>query len=150
MQVFVDGVQTFSSTGSVAMDVPVSISAGAHKLTVKAQNQAGQTFALSRNISVTGSGSSACSNYGIFPTVAVCSPLAGSTTGTSIHVVAKSYDYGTVSVTTISVDGSQVYSVAGGQVDTNITISQGPHNIAVQSVDFAGATWSSTVRITAQ
>ncbi len=150
MQVSVDGVKTYSTIGSLAMDVPVDVPAGAHTLRVTAQNKAGQNFSVSRTISVSGSRSSGCSNYGIFPDVAVCSPLAGSVTGTSVHVFAKSYGVGVISSTAVSVDGSEVYSVSGSKVDTYVNVPAGTHQITVESTNSSGAAWSSSVRITAQ
>jgi 6-phosphogluconolactonase len=149
MQVSVDGVNTYSSTGINAIDVPVEVSAGSHTITVAAQNHAGQKFAVSRSISVSGSGPSPCTNHGIYPNVAVCSPLAGATTGTSIHLIAQSYWYGLVSSTAVYLDGVQVYSVSESRIDTYINVSAGVHSITVQSTDPNGQSWSSTVSITA-
>ncbi len=150
LQVSLDGTRLYTAAGTNALDVPVLASAGTHKLVVVAQNQAKQSFSLSRTITVKGSASAGCTNNGIFPMVAVCTPLAGSTTGTSVHVSATSFAPGVVTSTAIYVDGKEAYSVSGNKVNTYVTVSSGVLQVKVQSVDPNGATWSTTVRIVAQ
>ena len=96
------------------MDVFVDLPSGAHTLTVQAQNSRGQRFSLARNITVSGSGASSCSNRGILPTVSICTPLAGSQTGNSIHVTAQSVGVDVISATAVHLDGEKVYSVSSG------------------------------------
>lgn len=148
--VVVDGTKTFSDTASEAMDVFVDIPSGPHTLTLQAQNTAGQKFSLARSITVSGSASASCSNRGILPTVSICTPLAGSQTGNSIHVVAKSVGVSVISSTAVYLDGNEVYSVSGGAVNTYINAAKGSHRILVQSTDTNGLIWGSTVYVSAQ
>jgi 6-phosphogluconolactonase len=148
--VLVDGVKTFSNAGSEAMDVFVNVPSGDHTLTIQAQNTRGRKFSLSRSISVSGSDTPSCANRGIVPTVSICTPLAGSVTGASIHVIAKSDGINLISSTAIYVDGKELYSEASGTVNTYINATPGSHYIKVQSTDSSGFIWSSTVYVTTE
>jgi Lactonase, 7-bladed beta-propeller/Bacterial Ig domain len=150
MTVLVDGSKTFANAGSEAMDVYIDIPAGTHTLTVQAQNSKGQNFSLARSITVSGADSSSCASRGIAPTVSICTPLAGSATGTSIHVVAQSAGVGAITSTAVYLDGKQVYSVSSGAVNTYVNAATGSHHIMVQSTDSTGFSWSSTVYVTTQ
>jgi 6-phosphogluconolactonase len=150
MTVFVDGVTTYSNAGAEAMDVFVDVPAGQHTLTVQAKNSSGQKFSLARSIAVTGTDTPGCSSRGIGPVVAICSPLAGSVTGTSIHVSSQSIGFGVVSSTAVDLDGREVYSVASATVNTYITATAGTHSLTVQAKDSAGFTWNSTVKVSVQ
>jgi hypothetical protein len=128
----------------------VDIAPGNHTLTLQALNSAGQRFSLSRAITVSGSASPVCANRGILPTVSICTPLAGSLTGKSIHVIAQSAGVTVISSTAIYLDRKEVYSVSSGTVNTYINTTQGTHRITVQSIDASGMIWGSTVYITTQ
>jgi hypothetical protein len=132
------------------MDVYVDVPAGTHTLKVQAQNSKGQSFSLARSITVSGTDSSSCANRGIGPVVSICTPLGGSVTGTSIHVVGQSTGFNPIASTAVYLDGSQVYSVASGTANTYVTATPGAHHIMVRSTDSTGASWSSTVYVTAQ
>jgi len=148
--VVVDGSTSFANAGADAMDVYVDMPAGTHTLTVQAQNSKGQKFNLARSITVSGAASSSCANRGIGPVVSICTPLGGSATGTSIHVIAQSTGFNAIASTAVYLDGSKVYSVASGAVNTYVNAAPGRHHIMVQSTDSTGASWSSTVYVTAQ
>jgi len=150
IQVSVDGAVTFRKVGSNALDEFIDIAPGSHTITVRAQNRKGQQFSSERTITVSGSGSSNCSARGIYPTVAICSPLAGSTASSSIHVVAQSVGLTAVSATAVYVDGARVYSVSGASVNTYVNASAGTHRITVQSTGADRTTWGSTVYMTVQ
>jgi 6-phosphogluconolactonase (cycloisomerase 2 family) len=150
IQVLVDGSIVFRKVGSNAIDEYIDIPAGSHTLTVQAVNRKGQQFSSERTITVSGTGTANCSARGIFPTVAICSPLGGSTTGNSVHVVAQSVGVTNVSATAVYVDGVRVYSVSGGSVNTYVTLSSGMHRITVQSTGSDRTTWGSTVFVTTQ
>ena len=150
IQVSVDGAVTFRKVGSNALDEFIDIAPGSHTITVRAQNRKGQQFSSERTITVSGSGSSNCSARGIYPTVAICSPLAGSTASSSIHVVAQSVGLTTISATAVYVDGARVYSVSGASVNTYVNASPGAHRITVQSTGADRTTWGSTVYMTVQ
>ncbi len=128
----------------------VNVPTGAHTLSVQAKNSKGQKFSLARSISVSGTDTPSCGNRGIAPVVAICSPLAGSVNGTSIHVASQSVGVGVVASTAVYLDGSEVYLVAGGSVNTDISAAPGSHYLTVQSRDSSGFAWNSTVRITSQ
>jgi len=150
MTVLVDGAKTFVSAGTNAMDVYVNVAAGTHTLKVLGQNSKGQNFSLARSITVSGTDSSSCANRGIGPVVSICTPLGGSVTGTSIHVVGNSTGFNPIASTAVYLDGKEVYSVASGTANTYVSASPGSHHIMVQSTDSTGFSWSSTVYVTAQ
>jgi len=150
MTLMVDGALTFSDSGSEATDAFISIPAGTHTLTVQAANSKGQRFSMARTITVSGTSTPSCGNRGIYPSVNICSPLGGSATGTSIHVVAQSASLSLVSATNVYLDGKNVYSAFGGDVNTYVNAAQGSHRITVQSAGSDGASWSSTVSVTTQ
>jgi hypothetical protein len=150
LTVLVDGAKSYTSVIADGLDVFVNIPAGQHTLTVQAKNSAGQTFSAARAVSVGGSDTPSCASRGIEPVVSICSPLAGSTTGTSIHVASQSVGFTVVSSTAVYVDGKEVYSVSSGTVNTYINAAPGTHYVKVQSQDNSGLTWSSMVRVTSQ
>jgi 6-phosphogluconolactonase len=150
--VVVDGVKAFSNTGSEGMDVFIDVPQGEHTLIVRAQNSAKQKFSLTRSISVSGSDSPTCADRGIVPTVSICTPLAGSVTGASIHVIAAAHPDGVdvIASTAIYLDGREVYAVASATVNTFLNAAPGSHHITVQSTDSSGFSWSSTVYVTTE
>jgi 6-phosphogluconolactonase (cycloisomerase 2 family) len=150
MQVLVDGAVVFRKLGSNALDEFIDVGAGTHTISVQALNLKHQTFSSQRAVAVSGTGSSTCSARGIFPTVAICSPLAGSTNTTSIHVVAQSTGVTTLSSTVVYLDGRPVYSVSGSSVDTYVNAPSGSHRITVQSTGTNRTTWGSTVFVNVQ
>ena len=107
-------------------------------------------FSLARQITVAGTGTSTCRNRGIAPAVTICTPLGGSQTGRSIHVVAQSAGLNVIVSTSIFVDGKKAYSTSGGAVDTYVNAQPGVHRVMVQSADSGGSTWSTTVGVVTQ
>jgi 6-phosphogluconolactonase len=150
IMVLVDGVKTYENSGAEAMDVFVDVPSGNHSVVLQARNSAGQNFSLTRGITVIGSDTSRCGNRGILPTVSICSPLAGSQTGTSIHLIAQSAGVNLVSSTAVYLDGKEVYSVYGAAVNTYLNAAPGVHALKVQSTDDTGLLWSSTAYVTVQ
>jgi 6-phosphogluconolactonase (cycloisomerase 2 family) len=150
MTVLVDGDVTFSNSGSEATDTFINIPAGEHTVTVQVANGKGQRFSIARPITVSGTSTASCGNRGIYPSVNICSPLGGSRTGTSIHVVAQSANVSVISATNVYLDGKNVYSAFGDTVNTYVSAAQGSHRITVQSTDSSGASWSSTAYVTTQ
>jgi len=150
--VLVDGLKTFSTVGSEAMDAFVDVPQGEHILSVRGLNGAGKTFSLTRSILVSGSDSASCADRGIVPSVSICAPLAGSVTGASIHVTAAAHTdgIGVIASTAIYLDEKEVYSVASGTVNTYINAAPALHHITVQSTASSGFAWSSTVYVTTE
>jgi 6-phosphogluconolactonase (cycloisomerase 2 family) len=150
MQVLVDGAVVFRKSNSNALDEFIDVGPGTHTVSVQALNLKHQLFSTNRTVAVSGTGQANCSARGIFPTVSICSPLAGSTNTSSIHVVAQSAGVTTVSSTAVYFDGARVYSVTGANVDTYINASPGSHRIMVQSTGANRTSWGSTVFATVQ
>ena len=150
MQVLVDGAVVFRKTNSNALDEFIDVGSGTQAISVQALNLKHQLFSTNRTVTVSDTGQASCSARGILPTVSICSPLAGSTNTSSIHVVAQSAGVTTVSSTAVYLDGVRVYSVTGANVDTYLNAAPGTHRIMVQSTGANRTSWSSTVFATVQ
>jgi 6-phosphogluconolactonase len=148
MEILIDGVTTFEQTGGGSMDVYVRAPSGNHTLRVAASDTGGHKFRMDRQITISGSTDSVCTDRGITPAVTICTPLGGAHTGNSVHVVAKSVGILPVSSTAVYVDGQEVYSVAGGSINTYLDVRNGTHWIKVRSTDDTGSIWSSSVHAT--
>ena len=80
-------------------------------------------------------------------TVTICSPTSGATVSSPVNVVATTTDSSTVSFVQIYVDGTKAYQVAGGQVNTNLTLADGTHRLTVQAQDSTGTVFKATESI---
>jgi hypothetical protein len=152
---------TTSSTGSYTAS---SISVGTYDVTASATGQTTTTATTDVNPGTTttlniqmngtsgggGSGGGtggACTASTVNRTVTICSPVNNSTVTSPVNVVAQATDSSAVSVSQIYVDGVKQYQVAGGSVNTSLSLSTGTHRITVQAYDSAGA-FKSTVYAT--
>lgn len=85
------------------------------------------------------------------PGVNVCSPLAGSSLGTSVVAWASGKVTGTIARMEVWLDGAKKYSTYGSDtLKTNISLSAGTHTFAYYIVNTAGQKWEQTVVATAQ
>lgn len=146
MQIYVDGVKAYQVSGG-SLNTRLTMSAGAHRVTVQAKNSAGTIFKSTVNITV-GSSTPPCALKTQDPSVTICTPNDGSTVTSPVRVVAGTTDSSQVTAMKIYLDGTAVYSISASQLDTKVAMSNGQHRIAVQAWDKAGRVFKSVVYVT--
>lgn len=73
--------------------------------------------------------------------VAISSPVNGSTVANPVHVVASASGPNPIQFMQVWVNGSKVYQAAGSSIDTSLTLPTGSNiRFVVQAVDSTGAT----------
>ena len=82
------------------------------------------------------------------PSVTICSPLSGSSTGSPVNIAAGTTSTTAVTLMQIYLDGSKKYEVAANKINTNLTMGAGTHRLTVQAYNSAGAIFKSTEYIT--
>src|SRR4051812_11920591 len=141
-QIYVDGVKTSQVSGGT-IDTSVSMAAGTHRLTVQAYN--GAWFKSTENITVSAA-SSSCTLNTADPSVTICTPAPNATVSSPVHIVAGTTSSKTVSYTQIYLDNVKATQVAGGKIDTNLSMAAGTHRLTVQA--YNGTYFKSTEYIT--
>ena len=131
------------------MNATLNVSAGPHRITVKAWDSAG-SFSSTINITVSssgGAGGGTCTGSTTNRTVTICTPAANSTTSSPVHITAAVTDSRGVSAVKIYVDGVSKYQTTAKQIDTSPSMSAGSHRITVKAWD-SGGSFSATENIT--
>lgn len=149
-----DFSQTNNCGSSLAASASCTVSvtfnptaAGARTGTLTLADSAGnspQTVALSG----TGSSSSGCVGGTVNQSVTICSPAAGQTVSSPVHIVATTTDSKAVQFLQIYLDGVKKYQVAGASLDTSLAMTAGTHRLTVQAYD--GINFKQTIYITVQ
>jgi len=123
--------------------------AGTFTVTATVTDKRGATSQATTKVTATAPVvTSACTISRTNRTVTICSPIAGSSSKSPVHVVAQATDSSTVSYMQIYVDGAKVYQINNTKkLDKYLTISVGSHRLTVQAKDAAGLYWK-TVNIT--
>lgn len=80
--------------------------------------------------------------------VTVCSPTAGSSAASPVQVTAAAKSTTAITGMQIYVDNVSVYRTSGSNLDTNITLATGSHNVVVQAWDSTGAVFKNARTIT--
>lgn len=78
-------------------------------------------------------------------TVTICTPTAGSTQQSPVHVVAGSTSSTRITAMWVYVDNAGVYNTTAAQVDTYIQMTNGTHTVLVKSWDSTGRISQSSV-----
>jgi hypothetical protein len=96
--------------------------------------------------------STTCSYVGMAqPSVRICSPLQGSTTGTSVRVTALASDKVSIRAMAVYLDSKLIYSVSwAAKLDVTFNVATGTQNFRVQATNNNGQTYSSSVTINVQ
>jgi hypothetical protein len=94
------------------------------------------------------SSSSGCVLSTVNPSVTICTPVAGQTVTSPVHIVAGTTDTNTVKLMQVYVDGAKKYEVLASSLDASLTMSSGSHRVAVQASD--GTTFKQVIYITVQ
>jgi hypothetical protein len=138
VKVYIDGVSRFIGYGNL-VNTFLTLSPGAHKVTVKAWDLKG-SFSSSNTFTV---GSGGCTASTTNRTVTICSPANGSTVSSPAHVVAKVTDSATVTVK-VYVDGVATLTTTSKSIDLSTTLPAGSHKVTVRAWDATGNFSSST------
>ena len=74
-----------------------------------------------------------------FAGVTISSPAPGSTSASPVHFVASASSSAPVTAMRIYVDNVSVFAISAGNLDTQVPIAPGTHNVVVQAWDSNGA-----------
>ena len=80
--------------------------------------------------------------------VHICSPTAGATVSSPIHIIATAKGTTTMARTEVWIDYVKKYQAAGSKVDVSLPISTGTHRIAVQGIQTDGGIVKAAVNVT--
>jgi hypothetical protein len=143
IQIYVDSVLKFETSDDL-LDNTLQLTSGQHHITFKAWDDLG-SFSASTTMTVAAS----CTNS-TNRTVKICSPVNGSTSTSSVHVVASAATNLKFSSTQIYLDGALKFNSGLKNIDTTITgVGKGTHHITVKGWDSSGA-FSSATTVTVQ
>ncbi len=147
VQIYIDGVKQYQVSGT-QVNTSLAMSTGTHRVTVQAQDAAGNIFKSTIYITVASGSSGPCPLSTTNPSVTICTPTNGATVTSPVNVVAGTTDSHTVTKMTIYLDGVAAYTVQANQLNTNLTISStGSHRLAVQAWDNAGQVFKSVIYV---
>lgn len=151
LQLKLDGnvVSNVSNVSGAGLDTSLTVGAGQHTLQLIATDSLGATGSATVNFTVNEANNAA-------PTAAISTPTNGSVltvalgaSSMSVRVVGSGADTdGNLSGLQLKLDGAVVGNVAGGAIDTNVTVSPGAHTLQLFATDSLGATGSSSVSFT--
>ncbi|HYE26027.1 MAG TPA: PQQ-dependent sugar dehydrogenase [Clostridia bacterium] len=147
MKVYVDGVGVFTTTAT-ALDTTVPLSAGAHRITVKAWDALGRITSEVRNVTVGSGTGGTCTKSATDPSITVCSPANGATVASPVRFVALTTNSAGVTGMKIYVDGVSVFSTTAASIDTSLTLAAGTRRIVTKSWDKAGRVISDSRTVT--
>lgn len=129
--VYVDGAPVFN-TGAVSMINPsLTLTNGTHTILARAWDTSGAYGSQTLSVNVTAAG----------PTISVAAPTTDLTLGSPVNIIASALPSAGYSISkwSIYVDGSDVYNAgAVDSINTNIAMTNGSHQVKVQSGDTSG------------
>jgi hypothetical protein len=141
LSIYIDNVLMQTVTGGFA-NTSIAVAAGAHVLKVTGKDSVG-TFSSSVNITVSGS----CTD-GVDPSVKICTPANGATVTSPVSLIATTKDSKTISAFYVYLDNVAVQKTFGSQINTNIAVGSGTHNLRIQAWDVSGAILQAGVNVT--
>jgi hypothetical protein len=145
MRIYIDNVSAYY-TKTASLDVSLSVGAGPHKVIVQAWNSGGSVFKTPLTITV---GATAAGCTASTTGVTVCSPAAGSTAASPVHVAAAAKSsLGPITAMRIYVDSVSKYLTNAASLDTSIALASGSHNVIVQAWDSSGSVYKNGRTIT--
>lgn len=145
MRIYIDSVSVYL-TNAASLDVSLAVSLGTHNVVIQAWNSGGSVFKTPLTITVGGT-STACTPG--TSGVTVCTPLAGSTDGSPVHVTAAAKSsVGPITAMRIYVDNVSMYLTKAASLDTFVSMAAGSHNMVVQAWDSSGAVYKNARTIT--
>lgn len=150
MELWVDGVKKYATTGGSTLSTSLSLAAGTHRFAVLAINTAGAKWETVANATVGGGGGGSCIAPGS-PGVNICKPVSGSTVSSPVQIQAAGSVTGTVSHMELWVDGVKKYATTSGStLSTSLSLASGSHRFAVLVINTAGTKWEQAINATVQ
>jgi hypothetical protein len=150
MELWVDGVKKFATTGGSTLSTSLTLAAGSHRFAVLAINTAGTKWETIVNATVGGGGGGGCTAPSS-PGVNICKPVSGSTVSSPVSVQAAATVTGTISHMELWVDGVKKFATTGGStLSTSLTLASGSHRFAVLAINTAGTKWEQAINATVQ
>jgi phospholipase C len=146
MWVYVDNLAVYNVKAD-RVDTTLTLQPGAHTILVKAWNTSGAVFRSSVSINAGGSDPS-CGAGGIDPSITICSPGAGSTIQSPVHLVAGTRSSRSITGMWAYVDGGPVYNVKAGQIETALDLTPGVHTLLVKAWTSSGTVLRNSVNVT--
>jgi hypothetical protein len=150
LEIWVDGSKRSETRHVYAfeawVDAFLSLGAGSHTATVVAANYDNRLIKKAVTFSVSGSTCSPPSSPGVH----VCSPVDGSTVGSSVRAQAAATVTGTVYRFELWVDGIKKFSTTSRSIDTTVALTPGSHRFTFIARNTAGTQWKSTVLVTSR
>jgi Phosphoesterase family/Bacterial Ig domain len=137
--IYVDGVGDYNAGSVSSINAKVSMSMGAHTVTVRAWDTSGAYGDQTLNLTVSAK-----------PSVVVSSPAPGSSVSSPISVKASATDSGGRSITgwCVYLDSSLVYkSGSASSISAKVSASAGTHVLLVRAWDASGAAGDQTLTV---
>jgi hypothetical protein len=159
LQEYIDGNLVYSQSPS-SFDITTTEPLGPHLLVTKAWDATGLSFRSNRHITVyNGTPGATCATA--LGTATICLPSTA-TASNPVHIVANGYTSVFPTAAQLYIDGTLVindqgpcyssgYCIGGvSAIDTNQTLSTGPHNLFFQLYDAIGNAYTASKSITVQ
>ena len=135
------------SSGSFEATLPDTIDTYWYELLLTAKDSGGLIGSKSVRIDITGV-ASGCPLKTTNPSITVCSPTAGATVSSPVHIVAGTTNSSGVIAIAMYIDSLLVYRANVSAVNQNIAVNAGNHNLTIQSWDNAGRITKESLRFT--
>jgi acid phosphatase len=149
MHIYVDN-QLVYNTSAASIYTTVNLTAGNHYVVVQAWNSQGTVYKTPVNVSASGTAPAPTGCTATTTGVTVCSPTAGSTNATSVHVTAAAMASNGIIATAIYDNNNLKWKQNVSKVDTYLTMASGSHYVVVQSWTSSGAVYKTPVSINVQ
>jgi PKD repeat protein len=139
LRIYLDNQSLYTVNGG-SLDTNLALNNGSHYVVVQAWDSNGAVAKSALNINVV----AACKSSA---NVSIAAPIAGYTLPSPLTLSATATSGCKITKTAVTVDGSQLTSVASGSVSMPMTLATGNHNVMVQAWDETGGTAASTVNV---
>jgi hypothetical protein len=116
------------------------------RLVVVAYDASGNSYVDRRTITLTGQQQGQCAAT-LFPSAHICTPSAGSTSASPLHVRAGAA-ISNLQLFRLYVDDVQVFETASSSIDTNVNVPLGSHHLVVVAYNGDGNFFTDSVTTT--
>lgn len=145
-KVYVDNQEAYAVDAD-SIDTSLPISTGSHWVVVQSWDAGGRVF--SRGHTITVGSPDGCSAGTANNTVTICQPTEGATVSSPFRLLAKTKSALPVTYMRVYVDGGPIaFEGPVSQIDTNISLGSGPHNLVVVAWNSAGEAFTSSRNLT--
>lgn len=145
IKIYIDGVYVYTTKFDY-VDTQLIVSAGPHRMTVKAWDSSGTSFSSTVNFTASGGSTSGCAPA--TNGVRICEPAEGASVASPFRVFAGAKSSDPIASMTAYLDGTQVHTTQGNTLDTRIAAGAGAHRLTVDAVDSRGITYTSSANFT--